>query len=222
PTHHLLNADRLAAMKPGGWLFNACRGGVVDSAVLAEALEDGPPAGAVLDVYEDEPTPLKKLVRRARLATPHIAGYAIEGRRRATTMVYHAICDHIGAEPADTEPMLSGEFSPPQEREVTFQATGEPRLDADNALRALLRETYDIERVTREFRETLDEPDRGEAFDRLRNLEGSGRRHELRSYRAAAAPGAAPQLRRELRGRLRGLRMPLDPDTPDYILRPTS
>ena len=220
PTRNLLDADRLAGMRPGGWLFNACRGAVVNSPALADALEDGPLEGAVLDVYEDEPTPLKRLVRRTELATPHIAGYAIEGRRRATTMVYHAVCEHLGAEPVDTEPMLTGEFSPPEGREVTFRATGEPRLDADNALRALLRETYDIERVSRTLKNTLEEPDRGEAFDRLRNLEGSGRRHELRSFGAAVHPDAAPQLRREIRGRLYGLRMPLDADPPNYVVRP--
>jgi D-3-phosphoglycerate dehydrogenase len=54
-THHLLNEERLALMKPTGYLINISRGPIVDQAALTAALVGGRLAGAALDVFEDEP-----------------------------------------------------------------------------------------------------------------------------------------------------------------------
>ena len=54
-THHLLNAERLALMKPTAYLISVARGPIVDQAALTEALRAGTIAGAGLDVFEQEP-----------------------------------------------------------------------------------------------------------------------------------------------------------------------
>lgn len=56
-THHLLDAARIALMKPGAYLINVARGPIVDQCALYEALRDGKIAGAGLDVFEREPVP---------------------------------------------------------------------------------------------------------------------------------------------------------------------
>lgn len=54
-TRHLIDAGRLARMKPGAVLINTCRGGVLDTTALIDALRSGRLAAAGLDVYENEP-----------------------------------------------------------------------------------------------------------------------------------------------------------------------
>ena len=80
-TRHMIGRAELAAMKAGAVLIQASRGGVVDEAALAEALESGHLGGAAVDVYSTEPpaadNPLLTLSGEAAgraLLTPHIAG----------------------------------------------------------------------------------------------------------------------------------------------------
>jgi D-3-phosphoglycerate dehydrogenase / 2-oxoglutarate reductase len=79
-THHLFNRDTLRKMKRTAYLINTCRGGVVESAALIEALDEGLIAGAGLDVFEKEPPPQDDpLIRHPKVvATPHAAFYSEE------------------------------------------------------------------------------------------------------------------------------------------------
>ncbi len=72
-TRHMMNAERLAKCKPGAILVNTCRGGVVDTRALVDALRDGPLAAAGLDVYENEPAVPEVLVALPNtVLVPHI------------------------------------------------------------------------------------------------------------------------------------------------------
>ena len=85
-TTRLINADRLAAMKPGAVLVNVARGEIVDEAAVADALGRGHLRGVVLDVYNGEFTgpPPETLWRDPRvLITPHISGASDQNRHGA-------------------------------------------------------------------------------------------------------------------------------------------
>ena len=78
-TQHAVNADVLQALGPKGVLVNIGRGSVVDTAALAQALQDKVIAGAALDVYESEPKPPHELIGfDSLIITPHIGGWSPE------------------------------------------------------------------------------------------------------------------------------------------------
>lgn len=79
-TRHLIGAEQIRLMKSGAYLVNTSRGGLVDSAALLRALNEGEIAGAALDVLESEPPEAgDPLVTHERvLVTPHAAWYSEE------------------------------------------------------------------------------------------------------------------------------------------------
>ena len=89
-TRHLVDAGRLASMRPGAYLVNCARGSLVDQEALLAALDSGQLAGAALDVTEPEPLPEGHplLGREDVLVTPHVASSTAAGRRR---LYEHAI-----------------------------------------------------------------------------------------------------------------------------------
>ena len=77
-TQHLIDAEKLALLKPTAYLINTSRGPVIDQDALIEALQEGRIAGAGLDVFEVEPLPADSPLRHIETVTmtPHDASYA--------------------------------------------------------------------------------------------------------------------------------------------------
>jgi len=92
-TRNLLNAERLALMKPTAHLVNTSRGGVVDEEALARALADGRLAGAALDVYGLEPLQEDSPLRDAPnlILTPHLGASTEEAQERVATEVARSV-----------------------------------------------------------------------------------------------------------------------------------
>lgn len=96
-TYHLFNTQTFEQMKPACLLINSARGEVVsEQALLNDIAKTQRPV--VLDVFEHEPIISRNLLDHLALATPHIAGYSLEGKARGTQMVYQAFCQHFKRE----------------------------------------------------------------------------------------------------------------------------
>lgn len=97
PTRHLLNRSWFRD-KGYNLVINSARGGVIDESLVLEEMDKGRLKHAVIDVWENEPRFSSKVANRAMLATPHIAGYSVQSKRRATQMIIGEFCRHFEKE----------------------------------------------------------------------------------------------------------------------------
>ena len=99
---HLMDAARLARMKPTAFLINSARGDVIDSDALVKALQSGTIAGAGLDVYEGEPD-VPEALRQLENAVllPHLGSATLETRTAMGMLVLDNLQDFLeGREPS--------------------------------------------------------------------------------------------------------------------------
>ena len=91
-TYHLISGDVFRSMGKKAWLINSSRGEVVDTESIKSALKNGFLAGAILDVWENEPDIDRELLSATHISTPHIAGYSTDGKAKGTSMVVNSLC----------------------------------------------------------------------------------------------------------------------------------
>ena len=88
PTYHLIDKQALAEIANGTILINSARGPVINEADLLRDLERNTQRQVVLDVFEHEPVVSVELLNQLTIATPHIAGYTLEGKLRGTQIIF--------------------------------------------------------------------------------------------------------------------------------------
>lgn len=157
PTKHLLHAELLKQIKQDAILVNSGRGDVIDNQALLALKQAGHGMTLVLDVWENEPTPLLELIPHATIATPHIAGYSLEGKARGSEMIYQAYCQFIGQ---DAERSLADMLPTPAISEITVNQDAEQTL-----AKALVHLVYDVRRDDAIFRQKIMKPG---SFDEMR------------------------------------------------------
>jgi erythronate-4-phosphate dehydrogenase len=164
PTYHLFDSSRIDRMKKGAVLINTARGGIVDSAALANALERRHLGSVVLDVWEGEPEINIELLKIADIGTPHIAGYSFDGKLAAVKMTCDAACSFFGR-PQSWTP---GQAAPGTEvKRIVVSST---TTTSEDVLRGVIRQCYDIECDDRSLRgiTAVSDTERRSYFTRLR------------------------------------------------------
>jgi len=96
-TAHMIDTQRLGQMKNTAFLINTSRGGVIDEAALAVALQNGTIAGAALDVFEKEPPAGPILTAPNTILTPHIGGQTEEAQTNAIVVVGEKVRDFFSS-----------------------------------------------------------------------------------------------------------------------------
>ena len=167
-TFHLIGEDELAHMATSSILINTARGEVVDNAALLKALTGGTIGGAVMDVWEREPSIDWDLLNHVTLGTPHVAGYSSDAKINGTVMLYHACCRFWGMEPTWTPPPdLPTTLAPGPSPHLAFDATGK---DFQTLAHDIITTLYNLPGDHARMQDVLavPEPLRPQAFDLLR------------------------------------------------------
>lgn len=101
-TEGMIDAARIARMRPGSFLVNTARGGIVDEDAVADALEAGHLAGAALDSFSSEPLPISSRLRAidSVILTPHCGAATVEATVRAGTLAVELLVDALSGQPA--------------------------------------------------------------------------------------------------------------------------
>ena len=168
-THHLFDSERLSQLKSECILINTSRGEVVDNKALRSILSANRMGGAVLDVWEGEPVADRGLINLVDLATPHIAGYSVDGKANGTIAVVRQVAYTLGLPLTDWHP----EAIPTPEVPVLDIHTASGQTPLDLVAKAVSH-TFPIEDDDRLFRA---EPER---FEHLRN--NYRKRREFEAY----------------------------------------
>jgi len=155
PTFHMADYEFIGGLRDSSILVNTSRGAVVENDALKSALSAGRLAGASLDVWENEPDIDAGLLELLDFATPHIAGYSIEGKANGTMASVRALARFFGLPLDDWTP----EIPPPENPAIRIPNKGMEPLEA---ARHAVNAAYDIRRDDDALRRAT------EGFEKLR------------------------------------------------------
>ncbi len=184
-TYHLINEQVLSGLLPQQILINTSRGEVIDNQALLNRMQQGGGPKLIMDVWEGEPNIEQKLVPYVDIATPHIAGYSLDGKARGTEMLYEALCLSLS--------LMA------KHKVVLFLPT--PIIDyiklksdlGQGLIKSLVHLVYDVRRDDQAFRAKIGQPG---SFDQIRK--NYRERRELSTLNVSLTPGNEQSLLQSL------------------------
>lgn len=181
PTVHLFDETVLRQLHKEQILVNAARGEVIDNQALLKLAREGLAPLLVLDVWENEPNIDSQLLPFVEIATPHIAGYSLDGKVRGTEMLYEAFCAQFNIDASRSAPDF---VTPAAVNEILISQPLDQAL-----LKSLMHLIFDVRRDDALFRQMIDQVD---GFDTMRKTYQE--RRELSTLAVHSAVAQTPLL----------------------------
>jgi erythronate-4-phosphate dehydrogenase len=171
-TVHLFDSNNLNFLQNNAILINTSRGEVVNNKALYDKLNKSK-LNTVLDVWENEPCINLELLNLVNIASPHIAGYSLEGKVNGTIIIYEELCKFLNKEMKWNPDLPIIEDNLIEIRE---------NLPVEQTLFKILQHIYPINNDDKAIRKIkdMDELQRGKYFDELRK--NYNLRRELKNY----------------------------------------
>jgi erythronate-4-phosphate dehydrogenase len=191
-TYHMAGDELFRSVKKPFLLINTARGKVMDEKAVLKYARQEMIRGLILDVWPDEPDVNPALLKMADIATPHIAGYSLDGRVRAVEMVFRALCRHYKIR--DDRPVM--DLLPAAAKALSKIPLS--TANSEEKLKCAILSAYDPRIDDRKFRKICDLiPEKRRAyFERLRK--DYPIRREYGCYRADL-PGTGPGFRNNMK-----------------------
>ncbi len=145
-TLEMVNDRFTESMKQGAVLINTSRGAVVQEEALLRSIENGKLSEVILDVFPEEPSIKPELLKAISLATPHIAGYSLDGKANGTTMSVRAVSRFFNLGLDSWEPVS---ITPPSVTELLADAAAGNLYET---LWEVYQQSYDVSSDDRELR----------------------------------------------------------------------
>ena len=138
-TWHMVNRTFLRGLQKRPLIINNCRGEVFDTRAVCEARAESDISGIIIDCWENEPVFDRNLQKLADFGTPHIAGYAKDGKANGTMMSVRAVSRFFDLGIDDWEPLG---IEQPEKPLIELDGSGQSEQDI---LTEAIRSTYKIE-----------------------------------------------------------------------------
>jgi erythronate-4-phosphate dehydrogenase len=159
-THHLFNEEKLSKVNDGSIIINTSRGSVINNKALLKVISKKK-LKVVLDVWENEPDINIELLKHSVIATPHIAGYSVEGKINGTKMIYNSLCEFLS-----DEKIFPFETNSPSKSGLYFNDNEKLEVSLDKLILQIYSIKNDDEQMRKIIYMKLDE--RIKYFDELR------------------------------------------------------
>ena len=147
-TFHLADEALFSRMSRKPIFINSCRGEVVKTAALKQAIITGQVSGSIVDCWENEPDIDPELLYLVDLATPHIAGYSRDGKAKGTEMSVQAVSKFLGL---GSKNWKATNVEKPASTEILIDGTGK---SIQEILSVAILATYDIREDDARLRES--------------------------------------------------------------------
>lgn len=177
PTYKMIDYSFLCKLKSGATIINTSRGSVIDTSALKD-IKQSKTLHCIFDVWPKEPYLDKELLDQCIIATPHIAGYSLEGKIRGTHFIYKAWLKYLAdkGQIAEEKPLI--QF--PEQQQLTVYSSD----DIYSILHEILSKVVDLESCSQRLKALPDENGIVN-FDSLRKAYVL--RRELSAYRISLA-----------------------------------